>query len=154
MADTDTSTPTETQQGDDPYLWLEEVEGDEALAWVRAQNTRSLATLQADPRYAGFEAAALDALNSRERIAYGVVRSGFVYNFWQDDTNVRGLWRRTPLESYRSDAPDWETVVDFDQLAEAEGRNWVYKGANCFALKETGAYKCMVSLSDGGKECR
>ncbi|HAE26513.1 MULTISPECIES: prolyl oligopeptidase family serine peptidase [Hyphomonas] len=152
MADTDTSTPTETQQGDDPYLWLEEVEGDEALAWVRAQNTRSLATLQADPRYAGFEAAALDALNSRERIAYGVVRSGFVYNFWQDDTNVRGLWRRTPLESYRSDAPDWETVVDFDQLAEAEGRNWVYKGANCFALKETGAYKCMVSLSDGGKD--
>ncbi|WP_273183818.1 prolyl oligopeptidase family serine peptidase, partial [Hyphomonas adhaerens] len=152
MADTDTSTPTETQQGEDPYLWLEEVEGDEALAWVRAQNTRSLATLQADPRYAGFEAAALDALNSRERIAYGVVRSGFVYNFWQDDTNVRGLWRRTPLESYRSDAPDWETVVDFDQLAEAEGRNWVYKGANCFALKETGAYKCMVSLSDGGKD--
>tara|TARA_R110002051_G_scaffold73594_2_gene133735 strand:+ start:20207 stop:22309 length:2103 start_codon:yes stop_codon:yes gene_type:complete len=152
LADTDTSTPTETQQGEDPYLWLEEVEGDEALAWVRAQNTRSLATLQADPRYAGFEAAALDALNSRERIAYGVVRSGFVYNFWQDDTNVRGLWRRTPLESYRSDAPDWETVVDFDQLAEAEGRNWVYKGANCFALKETGAYKCMVSLSDGGKD--
>ena len=152
MADTDTSTPTETQQGEDPYLWLEEVEGDEALAWVRAQNTRSLATLQADPRYAGFEAAALDALNSRERIAYGVVRSGFVYNFWQDDTNVRGLWRRTPLESYRSEAPDWETVVDFDQLAEAEGRNWVYKGANCFALKGTGAYKCMVSLSDGGKD--
>jgi prolyl oligopeptidase len=152
VADTDMPTPAVTQPGEDPYLWLEDVEGEDALAWVRSQNERTLAALQADPRYAGFEAAALDALNSKERIAYGVVRAGFVYNFWQDDTNVRGLWRRTPVESYRTDTPEWETVVDFDQLAEEEGKNWVYKGANCFAPKDSDAYKCMVSLSDGGKD--
>jgi prolyl oligopeptidase len=89
------------------------------------------------PLYSGFEAAALDALNSKERIAYGVVRSGYVYNFWQDDANVRGLWRRASIASYRTDEPDWETVVDFDKLAESEGKNWVYKGANCFEPKGT-----------------
>ncbi|MFN7163539.1 MAG: prolyl oligopeptidase family serine peptidase [Hyphomonas sp.] len=134
------------------HLWLEEVEGAEALAWVTAQNTRTLAELEADPRYAGYEAAALEVLNSSERIPYGVVRDGLVYNFWQDEVNVRGLWRRTPLASYRTDAPDWETIVDFDKLAADEGKNWVYKGADCFRPKAGGKYSCLVSLSDGGKD--
>ncbi|MFH1517785.1 MAG: prolyl oligopeptidase family serine peptidase, partial [Pseudomonadota bacterium] len=136
----------------DPNLWLEEVEGEKALDWVRAQNERTLAELQTDPRYAGFEAAALDALNSRERIPYGAVRNGWVYNFWQDDVNVRGLWRRTSLTSYASADPEWETIVDFDKLSADEGKNWVYKGADC--LRQTGkpARHCLVSLSDGGKD--
>jgi prolyl oligopeptidase len=139
-------------RADDPNLWLEAVDGDEALAWVRAQNVRSLAELQADPRYAGFEAAALDALNSKERIPYGAVRDGKVYNFWQDDVNVRGLWRRTSLESYATAEPVWETVVDFDTLAAEEGKNWVYKGANCLRQVGKPARHCLVSLSDGGKD--
>lgn len=134
------------------HLWLEEVEGAEALAWVTAQNTRTLAELEADPRYAGYEAAALEVLNSSERIAYGAVRGGVVYNFWQDSVNVRGLWRRTPLASYATEAPVWETIIDFDKLAADEGKNWVYKGADCFRPKAGGSYSCLVSLSDGGKD--
>ena len=153
VAETETAEMPTTETADtDPYLWLEDVEGEEALTWVKSQNARTLAELQADPRYAGFEAAALDALNSKERIAYGSVRSGLVYNFWQDDTNVRGLWRRTPVASYRTENPEWETIVDFDKLSADEGKNWVYKGANCFAPKDSSEYKCMVSLSDGGKD--
>ncbi|MBR9808184.1 MAG: S9 family peptidase [Alphaproteobacteria bacterium] len=136
----------------DPYLWLEEVEGEDALAWVRSQNERTLADLQSDPNYPAFEADAIEALTSAERIPYGSIRNGMVYNFWQDDTHVRGLWRRTSLESYASATPDWETVLDFDKLATEEGKNWVYKGADCFAPKGSSDYKCMVSLSDGGKD--
>ncbi|KDA02318.1 prolyl oligopeptidase family serine peptidase [Hyphomonas oceanitis] len=136
----------------DPNLWLENVEGEKALAWVRAQNKRSLAELQADPRYAKYEAAALDVLTSDARIPYGTVRDGMVYNFWQDDVNVRGLWRRTTLESYATDAPEWETVVDFDRLAADEDRNWVYMGANCLRQKGKPVRHCLVSLSDGGKD--
>lgn len=136
----------------DSHLWLEEVEGTEALAWVTAQNTRTLAELEADPRYAGFEKAALDVLNSSERIPYGTVRDGLVYNFWQDDVNVRGLWRRTTLASYATETPVWETILDFDKLAADEGKNWVYKGADCFRPKAGGKYSCLVSLSDGGKD--
>jgi len=145
------ATPTATFDAES-HLWLEEVEGVEALAWVTAQNTRTLAELEADPRYAGFEKAALDVLNSSERIPYGTVRAGLVYNFWQDDVNVRGLWRRTTLASYASDTPVWETILDFDKLAADEGKNWVYKGADCFRPKAGGKYSCLVSLSDGGKD--
>ena len=153
LADTLPSSQASDAAAQDPYLWLEDVEGDAALTWVRAQNERSLAELQADPNYAAFEAAATEALTSSERIPYGSIRDGMVYNFWQDDTHVRGLWRRTPLESYASDAPEWETILDFDKLAEEEDRNWVFKGADCFRPKGSDLpYKCMVSLSNGGKD--
>ena len=137
---------------EDPNLWLEEVEGEAALDWVRTQNTRSLGTLTGDERYARFEADALEIVNATDRIAYGTIRDGQVYNFWQDAANVRGLWRRTSLTSYGSDAPDWETVIDFDALAEAEGANWVYKGANCYRPETAEETLCMVSLSNGGKD--
>ncbi|WP_290485140.1 prolyl oligopeptidase family serine peptidase [Hyphomonas sp. UBA3195] len=153
MADTIPSSHASDAAAEDPYLWLEDVEGDAALSWVRGQNERSLAELQADQNYAVYEKAAVEALTSAERIPYGTIREGMVYNFWQDDTHVRGLWRRTSLESYATDAPEWEIVLDFDQLAETEGKNWVYKGADCFRPKGSDAgYKCMVSLSNGGKD--
>ncbi|MEQ3628684.1 MAG: prolyl oligopeptidase family serine peptidase [Hyphomonas sp.] len=153
MADTLPPPQVSEATAEDPYLWLEEVEGEAALDWVRNQNDRSLKELKADPDYAGYEAAAIEALTSAERIPYGSIRDGMVYNFWQDETHVRGLWRRTKLESYASDTPEWETILDFDKLAEEEGKNWVYKGADCFRPKGSDiGYKCMISLSNGGKD--
>ena len=152
MSCQDESPATMADQKTDPYLWLEEVEGEQALAWVREQNERTLGDLQSDPDYPGFEAAALEILTSNERIPYGRIRDRKVYNFWQDETNVRGLWRRTSLESYREENPKWETVLDFDELAEREGKNWVFKGSDCFHDKKSGGYRCLVSLSDGGKD--
>ncbi|MEQ8557888.1 MAG: prolyl oligopeptidase family serine peptidase [Henriciella sp.] len=147
--DADIALPTGEN---DPYLWLEEVEGERALDWVRAQNERTLGALQSDPLYEDYYQDALDVLTSDERIPYGSIRDGMVYNFWQDETNVRGLWRRTPLESYATETPEWETVLDFDKLAEEEGKNWVFKGSNCYQPEEGGKWLCMVSLSDGGKD--
>jgi prolyl oligopeptidase len=148
----ETATATAAAFDAEAHFWLEEVEGEEALAWVTAQNTRTLDELESDPRYAGFEAAALDVLNSSERIPYGTVRDGLVYNFWQDSVNVRGVWRRTTLASYQTETPAWETILDFDKLAADEGKNWVYKGADCFRPAPGEKYRCLVSLSDGGKD--
>ncbi len=134
------------------HLFLEEVEGEKALNWVRAENERSLALLETDPRYATLKQDALDIVNAKERIPYGTVRGDMVYNFWQDETNVRGLWRRTLVEDYESETPNWETVIDFDKLAEEEGKNWVYKGVECHFDRYQDKYYCMVSLSDGGKD--
>lgn len=136
----------------DPLLWLEDVEGDDALAWVRSQNERTLSTMQADPRYAGFEAASLEVLTSNDRIPYGTIRDGFVYNFWQDEEHVRGLWRRTPLASYRTSEPEWDVILDVDALAEIEDANWVFTGANVFRSPDGGRYRSLISLSDGGKD--
>ena len=134
----------------DPYLWLEEVEGERALAWVETQNARSLGTLQGDPRYAGLHDEALALVQARDRIPQpGLNRDGTVDNFWQDASHVRGIWRRTTLDSYRTETPTWDTILDVDALAAAEGKNWVYRGANCLPPEDR---RCLVSLSDGGKD--
>jgi prolyl oligopeptidase len=136
----------------DPYLWLEEVEGEAALAWVRQQNERSLLSIQKHPDHEANLAAAMDLATSKERIPYGAIRDGMVYNYWQDASNVRGLWRRTSLSSYQTGEPDWEAVLDVDQLSTTEGKNWVYKGVACLQRNGTKVTRCMLSLSDGGKD--
>lgn len=132
----------------DPYLWMEEVEGERALAWVRQENARSLAQLESDSRYAGLLADATAIANSQDRLPTGAVRGGYYYNFWQDGTHVRGIWRRSPLADYARNAPRWETLLDIDALARAENANWVYKGVACAPSNQ----RCMVQLSDGGKD--
>ena len=131
----------------DRYAWMEEVEGERALTWVRTENTRSLAVLEADARYPGLLADAQAIVNNRDRLPLGSIQDGYLYNFWQDETNVRGILRRASLASYGANQPAWETVLDFDALARAENANWVYKGWNC---QPHGGTRCMVSLSDGG----
>ena len=134
---------------DDPYLWLEEVEGDRSMAWVRQRNDRSLKVLQSDPRYARFHAEALKIVEATDRIPQPSFRSGHIDNFWQDPQHVRGLWRRTTLDSYRKAEPRWDPVLDIDVLAAAEKANWVYKGASCLEPEER---LCLVALSNGGKD--
>ena len=151
-AETIADTAADAAAVTDPYLWLEEVEGEQALTWVKAQNERSLADIQAHPAYADNLAKAMDLATSEDRIPYGTIRDGMVYNFWQDEANTRGLWRRTSMESYETASPDWETVLDFDQLATDEDKNWVFKGSDCFKPKGAAKTLCMVSLSDGGKD--
>ncbi len=140
------------ESAEDPHLWLEEVEDEKALAWVREQNLRTLGELEADAEFAENREAAIEVLTSQERIPYGRVRNGKVYNFWQDDENVRGLWRRTSKESYSSDSPEWEVVLDLDALSKEEGKNWVFKGSDTYRDEVSGTYFCLVSLSDGGKD--
>ncbi len=139
-----------TTDATDPYLWLEEVDGARAMAWVEDHNTRSLGVLQGDPRYEGLHEQALALVQARDRIpSPGFTHDGHIDNFWQDATHVRGIWRRTTIASYRTDAPQWETILDLDALSTAEGKNWVYKGSSCLPPQER---LCLISLSDGGKD--
>src|SRR5688572_20564165 len=116
---------------DDPYLWLEEVRGERAMGWARAESQRTLTGFQADPRYQRFYERALQVLQARDRIPNVAIRPHGLYNFWQDESHTRGIVRRTTLASYRTDNPEWQTVLDVDALARAEGRSWVYQGMTC-----------------------
>jgi prolyl oligopeptidase len=131
------------------FSWLDEAEGERALAWARAENQRTLGQLQADPRYAPFEARALEILQARDRIPFVQMRADGLHNFWQDESHVRGLWRRTTLASYRTAAPVWETILDVDALSAAEHANFVFHGSQCLPPEET---RCLISLSDGGRD--
>lgn len=137
------------QPGTAGDLWLEEVEGDRALAWVREQNTRSQAVLEGDARFAGLQSDALAILNANDRIPYPRFSGGEIRNFWQDAEHVRGIVRRTTLASYRTAEPRWETLLDVDAISATEGKNWVYKGASCLLPERR---FCLVSLSDGGED--
>jgi prolyl oligopeptidase len=134
---------------EDPHLWLEDIYSPDALEWVRAENARSLAVLEADPRFEPMRREALEILTSDARIPLGEIRNGAVYNFWQDDTHVRGIWRRATVESYRAGAPVWETLLDYDALADEEGENWVAGGIVCLEPEHR---RCMIEISDGGQD--
>jgi prolyl oligopeptidase len=134
---------------DDPFLWLEEVEGEAALGWVRERNALTLAALEGDPRYEAMYRDALAVVTASDRIPYPGFRGDRLANFWQDDVHVRGLWRETTLESFTEPDPQWKTLLDIDALSAAEGRNWVYHGA--IGLPPDSRL-CLVSLSDGGKD--
>ncbi|RKQ96002.1 prolyl oligopeptidase family serine peptidase [Maricaulis maris] len=139
----------EIDPNNDPRVWLEEVEGEQALEWVEGQNDRTFARLQGDERYQGLYDQALAIAQSNDRIPYGSYSGGYVWNFWQDSEHTHGLWRRTTLDSYLTDAPEWDVVLDLDALSEAEDMNWVWRGSNCLAP----AYeRCMITLSDGGSD--
>ncbi|WP_264623352.1 hypothetical protein [Bradyrhizobium elkanii] len=123
----------------DPSLWLEDIEGQDALAWARAENEKTLGVLQSDPRYRRFYEQALSILQAKDRIAYVSLGRRGLENFWQDENHVRGIWRRTTMESYCSEDPQWESILDVDALAVAENRNGSFKVAALFGLKSASA---------------
>ena len=133
----------------DPFLWLEEIEGEAALAWVARQNARTLAALESDPRFDGLYRAALDVLTSADRIPYPAFLGDRLVNFWQDETHIRGLWRETSLASFLTPEPAWRPLLDIDALSAGEGRNWVFQGAASLPPEYR---RALVSLSDGGKD--
>jgi prolyl oligopeptidase len=138
MADT---VPADSE---DKFIWLEDVKGEKALEWVKAHNATTTGELKNDPLLDE----ALAVLTAQDRIPYVSHRGGWLYNFWQDDVHVLGLWRRTPVESYKTDKPQWDVLIDFDKLSADEGKKWSFKGASCLEPEYT---RCLIQISpDGG----
>jgi len=134
---------------DDPYQWLEEIEGARALAWVREHNARTEAELAATPQFRQLEADIRTILDSDAKIPYVEKIGDFYYNLWKDKDHARGIWRRTTLAEYRKPNPAWETVLDIDALNAAEQETWVWHGAQCLKPDNT---RCLIALSRGGSD--
>src|SRR5882672_3524551 len=140
---------TVVMSDDDPYLWLEEVTGETALAWVRERNAETVDELTGVPRFGELRDELRQVLDAGDRIPYPRRRGPYLYNFWRDAGHPRGLWRRTTLAEYRTERPAWEPVLDVDALAEAEGESWVWQGA---AVLRPGNRLALVELSRGGAD--
>jgi prolyl oligopeptidase len=137
------------QATDDPFLWLEEVEGERALAWVTERSEATLAELSDHPLFEPIRERVLEILDSDDRIPFPSIMGDRLYNFWQDGEHPRGIWRRTSWDDYLTGDPAWETVVDVGALAEAEGVNWAWGGATCLPPEYA---RCLVRLSRGGAD--
>ncbi|MGC0365564.1 prolyl oligopeptidase [Rhodococcus sp. 27YEA15] len=141
----DQQSPT----ADDPYLWLEDVSGENALDWVREHNAVTEKRLTAADSFDQLQEEIREVLDTDARIPYVRRRGEYLYNFWRDSTNVRGLWRRTTFEQYRTDTPQWDVLLDLDALADTEGENWVWKGTQLLRPHRT---RALISLSRGGAD--
>ena len=135
--------------GEDPWLWLEDVSGEAPLAWVGERNALTVEGYAQGAAFAASRDRFKAILDSDDRIPYVSKHGDAWYNFWRDERNPRGIWRRTTLAEYRKDSPAWEVVLDVDALAEAEGENWVFKGAEC---RRPDFRRCLVMLSRGGAD--
>jgi prolyl oligopeptidase len=138
--------PTIDRPDDDPYLWLEDVEGERALEWVASHSAATLARF-GGPQFDA-DAATLRAIFDRpDNIPYVGRRGGLLYNFWKDGDHPRGLWRRTALDAYRTGTDSWEVLLDVDALAAAEGVDWVWQGAGTLRPSHD---RAILRLSRGG----
>ena len=140
----------------DEHAWLEDVEGPAPLDWVRERNAGQGAQLADTPEFRATAERILAMLDSDAKIPDVTKIGEHYYNFWKDADHERGLWRRTSLESYRSPAPDWETVLDVDALNEAESANWVWHGASVLRRSKDSVSDdhrlAMIDLSRGGAD--
>jgi prolyl oligopeptidase len=140
---------TEATASEDPFVWLEELDSDRAMEWVKAENAKTAAVLDNDPHYPRLYKEALALAEAKDRIPTPRFIEGQIFNQWQDADHVRGIWRRTSLNDYRKSAPEWTTVLDLDALAKAEKANWFWHGVDC---EQPAERRCMVALSDGGED--
>jgi prolyl oligopeptidase len=137
-----------TPSSPDPFLWLADIHGPKPLAWVKAQDARTMALLKSDPEYRKDYDTMLAVLNANDRIPMGEVERGSVLNFWQDAAHVRGLWRRTSAEDYARPAPQWNVLLDLDALDAREHKDWVWEGSACVGAMK----RCLLRLSPGGSD--
>lgn len=158
-----------TPNDDDKYIWLEAVDSKESLDFARSANEACLAAL-GNPELSestNTYQRILAALESDDRIphvsqhGYDQDGSAVVYNFWKDAKNPKGVWRKTSMESYKSDSPEWTTVLDVDELAEKDGISWVYKGSRLLPRARDDpnvdgggriVTRALLMLSDGGAD--
>ncbi|RAN75108.1 S9 family peptidase [Bacillus sp. SRB_336] len=142
------AAPADTGSTDDPFLWLEDIRGTRSMDWVKQQNAVTTKQFVDNAAFVQTRDSILEVLDSDARIPYVTRMGSHLYNFWRDKTHPRGVWRRTTLEEYRKAEPEWEVLLDIDALNKAEGKRWVYKGAQCL---KPDFERCLISLSpDGG----
>lgn len=131
----------------DPYLWLEDVDSQKALDWVKRTNQATEKSLMRDPLYQSLYQDALTVLNNKDKLPSITQRGRWIYNYWKGDTNPRGIYRRTSVESFNSNSPKWQTVLDIDKMSAEDNVKWVFKGMQCLKPAQE---ICLVNLSPGG----
>lgn len=137
------------QTDDDPYLWLEDIEGEKQLEWVENHNSKTLDYISNIEGYQNRFDFCYKYLTSSEQLPYPEMHGDFIYNFWQDEENPRGIWRRISYTDYLEMSDKWETLIDIDKLCENENINWTYD--KVYFIPENNKI-CAVQLSKGGSD--
>ncbi|UNU42994.1 S9 family peptidase [Sphingopyxis sp. YF1] len=145
-----TAVAAAAKEAEDPWLWLEDIEGKAALDWVKKENAATDRLITGRPGFEADRQRARTILDDDRQIAIpDAVMGDTITNFWRDAANPRGVWRQSPLDAYLSGKPEWTVLIDVDALGKAEKQSWVWHGADCLAPDYR---RCLVSLSPGGTD--
>lgn len=140
----------ESKADTDPYLWLEDVLGPPALQFAKQQSDSTMNHFKSDARFKQIEKSVSEIVLAKDRVPFpSRVYRGQVFNFWQDEKNPKGIWRRTSLQDYKKVNPQWEIILDVDELSRVEKENWVFKAEHCLFPE---AERCLIQLSRAGKD--
>ena len=139
------------ETAEDPYIWLEETESPKALEFAKLENQKTIYTLQKDSHYKAIESELRKMAYSEDRVPWGNPMNGMYYNFWRDQKNPRGIWRRTTKKEYIKNKSKWETIINLDELSKEENENWVWGGVRCLVPDNN---QCLIFLSRGGKDAK
>ncbi|MBW0447551.1 prolyl oligopeptidase family serine peptidase [Paraburkholderia phenoliruptrix] len=133
----------------DPFLWLEALDDPKALAWVEQQNARTRGAWCSGAPFETLRQRLADAYLPRERPVIPDRWKEWAYDLWQDESNPKGLWRRTSWAAWRAGKPDWQNLIDFDALGAAEGTPWV-----CVELDilYPDGDRALITMSPGGSD--
>ena len=134
---------------DDEFTWLEDVEGDEALSWVRKINALAEDDLFKEPLFEQLRASSLEVLEADDRIPGPIFHGDTILNFWTDAQHRRGILRRMSRADYMAESTDWELVLDIDALGKEEGESWVFAGMN---TRHSDRRRTLIALSPGGSD--
>ena len=138
-----------SQTSEDTFQWLEEIDGEKQLEWVDAHNKTTLDYIYKIEGYQDRYDFVYGVLTSEHKIAYPQLEGDYIYNFWQDGNNPRGIFRRIPVQSYLVQGTNWEILIDLDSLSASDSINWVFKGVQFAPFSNN---RCIVGLSEGGSD--
>jgi len=133
----------------DTYQWLEDIDGEKSMQWVKNNNQITREKLTAFPLYQELYQQALEVLNNKSRLPTITQEGKWLYNFWQDENHPRGIYRRTSLKQLKKQQPKWHTILDMDAYSKKQGKNYDFHGLECASEKQK---KCLVMLSPGGSD--
>jgi prolyl oligopeptidase len=141
------SFSTAAKVAQDPYLWLEDIDGTQSMQWVKKINKITDDKLTHNTLYKELYEQALTVLNSKSRLPTVSQNGTWLYNFWQDEKHPRGIYRRTTLKNFKQPQPKWETVLDMDKYSLDHEKNYDYHGMSCLPPE---GIDCLVFLSPEG----
>ena len=143
--------------------WLDEVHGDEALAWAAERTRRVLDDYGEDVDHLRLVQEVQDVLEAPDRVPTVLEAAGMLYNFWTDAEHPRGLWRRTTWESYAMGATrgarrhdrdtTWEVLLDVDAERRRRGLDRLaWAGAEVLRAGPLAGHRALITFSEGGTD--
>lgn len=132
-----------------PHLWLEDLDDPVARQWAADRTARTWATFGSGASFDMLAARLVEIRDDDRRFVVPDRIGEWCYGLLRDRHHRRGIWRRARFSGFLAGAPEWESLLDLDVLADSEDENWIWAGA---AMLQPSQSRALLRLSRGGSD--